>query len=425
MSVFFRNVIKLASGSVIGQIVVLAAMPLMARLYTPEQFGVAQAALSVLTVLLIVGALRLETALLTVADADEWIDLFKCAWWLSLMTAGLALLLALGTVLLHAEWPLEQCATVVLLPVLGLLASWNQLMSYTSLREQAFGPNARAKIIQPSCYATGALGFGVVKGSPVSLLMADMVGRFVAAMYLVRTLRFKATQFKPPSWTLLKNTIYRHRELATIGLISSLINAGGSAFTAAMLLSLFGAFEAGQYAMIERMVGMPVGLLVATISQVFMASISKFIANGNLPVAHTNFRRVLRAQLITGLPVALLLYFLSPLALQILLGQGWETAGAYAKALTLLYLSSYIVGPLNMTLTILGRQRIQLLWDSFRLAIVAATWGATWVLKLEPERALWFYSISACIAYATYLMLADWAFRNPPINESYRRDHYR
>lgn len=414
MSPFLRNVLKLASGSVLGQLVVLAAMPVMARLYDPEHFGVAQAALSVLSILLIVGALRLETAVLSVA-ATELDDLFRCAWWLCVLTAGIAFLVALGTVILHAEWTLAQRLVAILLPLLGLLAGWNQLMSYVGLRHHAFGHSSRAKIIQPLCYSVSALGVGAMRASSPGLLLADAIGRVAASAYLGRALGFKTGQLTPPSWGVLRNILYKHRELAGVGLVSSLINAAGSAFTAAMLLWLFGAFEAGQYAMVERMVGMPIGLLSAAISQVFMANLSKAVSRGDYPAARADFRSVLRIQVLTGVPVALLLFFVSPAILNLLLGSGWETAGKYARALTLLYLCAYIVGPFNMTLTLLGRQRIQLLWDSLRMIIVATTWGAIWSMNIQPELALWLYSISAFVAYAAYLYFADWALRRPAV----------
>ena len=411
MAPFLHNVIKLASGSIIGQLVVLGTMPVLARLYAPQHFGVAQAALSVLSVLLIVGALRLEIAVLSVADS-ELDDLFRCAWWLCVVTAGIAMLVSLGAVALNAEWTTEQRMVAILLPLLGLLASWNQLMSYVGLRRHAFGPSSRAKIVQPLCYATTALGVGAIKGNSVGLLLADALGRALTSAYLGRAMAFTFSQLRPPSLGVLRNTLYKHRELAGIGLVSSLINAAGSAFTAAMLLWLFGAYEAGQYSMVERMVGMPIGLLATSISQVFMANLSKAVSRGDLREAQAGFRHVLSMQLLTGIAVALLIFFVAPVVLDFLLGKGWETAGAYVRALTLLYLCAYIAGPLNMTLTVLGRQRIQLFWDCLRVVIVVSTWGAIWANNVKPENALLLYSISAFVAYATYLLMADWALRH-------------
>jgi O-antigen/teichoic acid export membrane protein len=412
MAPYIRNVVKLAGGSVFGQMVVIVALPIMAKFYTPDQFGVAQAALSALTILLIVGALRLEIAILSVPEEDLH-DLFRCAWWLCVLTATIAMLIAISLAFIQTDWKGELRMAAILLPLSGLFACWNQLMVYLGLRNHAFGASARAKVVQPLGYSVSALGIGAIRGSAAGLLLADAVGRAAACAYMARAVGLKIVQLKPPSWRLLRNTLSRHRELAGIGLFSSLINAAGSAFTAAMLLWLFGAFEAGQYAMAERMVGMPVGLLSAAISQVFIANLSRSVLRGDLCTARNEYLRVLRVQTLTGVPIALLIFFMAPMVLDLLLGDEWETAGEYVKALTLLYLCSYIAGPLNMTLTVLGCQRLQLIWDCMRFTIVAAAWGAIWLIDLEPKIALMAYSISAFVAYGIYLVLAYWAMRRP------------
>jgi O-antigen/teichoic acid export membrane protein len=406
MAPFFRNVLKLVGGSVAGQLLVLAGMPILARLYSPENLGFVQAAVSLISVLIIVSALRLETAIFSVPQADLD-DLFRCAWWLCILTAGVFLFLSLIVITLRSQLTTEECMVAVILPVLGLLASWNQLMSYMGLRRHAFGPSSRAKVVQPLFYVLSSIGAGRIQGSSIGLLLADAVGRGTASVYLGRALAFRKGQFARPSWELLRNTVCKNRELAGLGLISSLINAAGSAFTVAMLLSLFGPYEAGQYAMVERMVGMPIGLLAAGISQVFMANLSRALAISDLKSVHAEFRAVLRLQLLTGIPVAFLVFYVAPVLLDFLLGGEWKTAGVYVKALTLLYLCSYVAGPLNMTLTVLGRQRTQLLWDCVRMVITTATWGIIWTMDLRPETALWLYSISAVLAYSTYLVLAD------------------
>jgi O-antigen/teichoic acid export membrane protein len=412
MSSFHRNVFKLAGGSVLGQLVVLAAMPLLAKMYSPAQFGLAQAAMSWLTLILIVGALRLEVAVLNVPDSELG-ELFKCAWWLTLFTSGATFLCAIAVSAFANRWSADQRLVTLLVPVLGLFACRNQLMSYFGLRIHAFGPSSRAKVVQSAGYGAAALGIGVFKPASAALLVADMAGRAAASAYLAKTVGLGSERFRFPGWLVIGATLARHRELVGFGLVAALVNAAGSAFTAAMLLWLFGAAEAGQYAMVERLVGMPVGLLSASVSQVYMANLSRAISKRDLGRARRDFRRVVGIQSLTGIPGALLLYFAAPLALDILLGSAWKTAGQYAQALTLLYLCSYVAGPFNMTLTVLGRQRLQLLWDCFRLAIVAAVWWVIHKASLAPVPALWLYSISAAIAYVIYLLVADLALRQP------------
>ena len=77
------------------------------------------------------------------------------------------------------------------------------------------------------------------------------------------------------------------------------------------------------------------------------------------------------------------------------------------RALTPLFLCAYVVGPLNMALTLMGRQRLQLAWDFGRLLLVAGVWASMWLLETSVLTSLITYSIAASVAYAAYLLVTD------------------
>jgi O-antigen/teichoic acid export membrane protein len=416
MSPHLNNFAKLIRGSLLGQLLLMAALPLMARLYTPNDFGFAQAIFSIATVLLIIGALRLEVAVLTESEKDLE-DLIRCAFWVSVLTATTVLSIAIILVVFNTTWTKKECLALLVLPLLGFFACCNQLMTSLCLRHHAFEVYSRAKIIQPFGYAAGSLGLGILHASSASLLLADTFGRATSTAYIARKIGIKLFCMTPPGNQLLRKVLYKHRHLVSIGLISALINVAGSSFTSLMLLGLFGTFEAGQFAIVERTIVMPLGLIAGATSQIFIANLSKSIFNKNFYGARADFLGILRIQALTGVPIALLIFLVAPEFLNIFLGKGWEAAGLYVKALTPLLLASYIASPLNMTLVMLGRQYLQLLWDCIRLAIFILIWGIIWVNNFDPETAIWLHSCSAFILYSAFVMLAYWAVcQTPQIN---------
>lgn len=405
MFVFGRNVFKLLSGSVVGQALLLVALPVLSRIYSPEDFGIAQAALSGISVLLVVGALRLEIAVLSVED-ESLDELFRCAWWICIAICSVAALVLSAVAVTRTTWQQELRWAIAITPLLGLLACWNQLLLYRALRGKLFGPTAKAKAIQPAGYALSALVGGNWPSS-LALLVADALGRGAAIALLIKSLGLGKTALLRPRLESIIGVLRRHRELCTLGLIGATINAAGSAFTAVLMFWVFGAVQAGQYAMVERLVGMPVGLLATTISQVFMADLSAAIASRRWRSAQRSFRQVLRVQALTGLPVGLLLIFAVAPLITLVLGQDWAAAGEFARALIPLYVCSYIVGPLNMTLTIAGHQRLQLQWDIFRLALSVGTWLGAWSFGFDATATLWIYSFVSVVSYGTYVVIAD------------------
>lgn len=408
---FARNVIKLIGGSFVGQLLLFLALPLISRLYIPEQFGVVQAALSILTLQLIVGTFRLEIAVLTV-DEEHLDDLFRCAWWITALS-GCFILVVCAIVTTFSNFQIgKESLVLVLIPILGVIAGWNQLALYYGLRKLAFGSNASSKILQPIGYSAIAIGAGAIQPSVVGLLISDGVGRTCSLIYLIKVLSINLQRLRFPSMTLLKNTIQSHRELVGMGLLASLVSAAGSGFTALILLWIFGAYEAGQFAMAERLIGAPLALFTSAISQVFIAQLSKAISTSDYNAARIYYRKILRFQVITSFPIYAALFFLVPAVTEFFLGDEWQYVDSYIRALSIFYICSYITNPLNMILTVLGKQRTQLLWDSFRLILAAVTWGGIWLMNFEPVHALWTYSLASIVWYGCFLLFANRAVRD-------------
>ena len=92
---FARNVLTLASGTAVAQLLLALAVPVLARLYTPAEYGVLAVYSSTLTVLVVAASLRYETAI--PLPREE----FAAA---SLLALTLGILLATGAVVSLLVW---------------------------------------------------------------------------------------------------------------------------------------------------------------------------------------------------------------------------------------------------------------------------------------------------------------------------------
>jgi O-antigen/teichoic acid export membrane protein len=410
MSTFSQNVFRLLRGSLLAQTISFAALPLLARLYTPDDFGLTQATLSLLTILLIVSSLRLEVALMT-EDESKLELLLRVAAWLSVATALCVMVIAIAWAL-NTDATHVQRVLVLLLPAIAVIAGWYQLLNYVSLRRHAFRETSNSKVVQAGCHTGSASLLGTMHASAPGLLVADLLGRAGALMFLANRMALQwARLLRPPTWQEVSSCLVRHQALVTIGLGSALINAAGSAFTTLMLMWLFGAAEAGQYAMVERFIGMPVGLLAGAASQVFMAHLSRLLGDGNIDQAVALHRRIVRQHLLLAVPLSLAIFALAPTVLSFLLGAEWSAAGTFAQAMLPVYLMSLVTGPVNMTLTLLRRQHLQMMWDVARLFVTGSVWLFIWFCNLNPANALLVHSTAAAAFYVWLLWLNDAALR--------------
>jgi O-antigen/teichoic acid export membrane protein len=403
---FSASVLKLLRGSLAGQLLAFLALPVLSRLYAPQDFGVAQAMIAILTLVLIASSLRLEVALLSVQEV-AFEDLLRSAWWLCVATTLAVLLLVTLLSYWRNDWPASQRLMLWTLPFISLFAGWNQLLNYVSLRRQRFEVASNVKIVQAAGYTSSAISFGAIKPSSVALLSAEAIGRGAACAFMARSLRLGRQHFAWPGFRALRLTLAANRELVTVGLSAALLNAVGSSFISAVILWVFSAADAGQYAMVERTVGMPVALLVGTLSQVFMAKLAAALAAGDAAAPRKAFHRLVAIQAATGLPLFAMLYLVGPDLLTFLLGSNWKPIANFVQPMALLYLLAYVAGPVNMTLTMVGEHKFQLAWDSLRLLAVGVAWLCIWQFGLLMRQALWVHCAVSAGCYLIYLAMAE------------------
>lgn len=410
MTSFLHNVLKVLRGSVIAQVVAALVLPILSRLYSEAAFGAFHAYLSALSILLVMTALRIEVSILTVNE-EELADTTMSCFWLSLAT-GLAVTLAIWGLLGFDLWGERFGALLYILPVVFVLGGWGQSASYVVLRRQDFDRGATSRIVQAAVTSLTAAGMGVLTSTPLGLATGDATGRLA---YLVALLRRRGGErflpdlrFRGPA---LVRTILRERALVLISLPSALISVAGATLPPFMLLTLFGAAQTGLYSLVERAVGIPTSLIAGAISQVFMSEYSRLIADS--PDARRRlFRSIVWKQLQIGIVPAVVLVFVSPVIVPLIFGAKWAPSSAFLQVLTPLFLVSFAYTPVNMLLTIMGRQRLQLFWDVWRLVISLAMWATAWWYSWNMFTAVAVHATLASLNYILYLWICDGQLRS-------------
>ncbi len=414
MSPFAKNMLTILRGSVLGQLIVFVSLPLLSRLFPPAAFGSLQSIQAVLSLLLIVCSLRLEIAVLSCTDEELKTILSLCIALCCLVS--LFSCAVVGILWLFFPQTLAQVGTAVLLiPFSLLFAGFGQILTYLGLRLQQFSITATAKIVQSSTYVAAASLLGSVFPSAFVLTFADLVARIALVGASMRGEFFSTFKQCAPlkQQTLLTVRPYMH--LPLVSMPSAIINVLGSSFTAVMLISLFSASEAGNYAMVERALGAPIAAIASAASQAFMAALSKqrlsAVDNRSL------FVKIVKTHAVTAaVPTLILLFSARPLA-PLLLGPAWEMAGIYAQILAPMLYVSFLTMPVNMTLVLCGKQSWQLRWDALRLAALGIMWGIISWGSYSSIFAVAAYSVITTVFYASHLLLSYKALVLRAVNE--------
>jgi lipopolysaccharide exporter len=406
-----KSTLTVLRGTVAAQALGFLALPLLSRLFNPEEFGHLQLYQSTLGFLLVIAAMRYEIALLRAkGDAEFNATLQLCF----LINIGITSLVACGCALVAAQPGLVSPSVQTMLwflPPAVLLGGLVQTLGYLPLRHKAFAAGASAKVTQSGVYALSAIGIGYVFPFASGLFSADLLGRLAFIVGMARNRSFFAPKiWQWPNRITLIEAALKFREFPLISMPGSLINAAGGTMTSFMMYGAFDAAVSGQYGLVERSLMLPVAMIGVSVSQVFISDLSASLREGG-GTALTLYRGVVRRMFLLGLLPAVLIGLFSPIAFTIAFGETWALAGELARTMAPQVLVALVTSSVNMAITILGCQKVQLGWELARLAAVLIAWLVILKLGIAPIAAIWLQVAISVLMNLAYLWLADYMLR--------------
>lgn len=407
-----KNTLTVLRGTAAAQAIGFLALPWLTRLYTPESFGLFQLYQSTLAPLLVIAAVRYEVALLQAADGAELASTLQLCL---LINTLIALLVLLAT---SVAWFIPDLLSdttkqmVWLLPPAILISGCLQTVGYLALRKQAFSPAATAKMAQAGGYVVTGVGIGAAAQVSSGLVVADLIGRLASVFtFCLHKSVFESSLFVRSSATELRRVARKFRDLPLVSAPGQLINAAGGVMTAAFMYGAFDASVSGQYGLVERSMLLPVGMVTVAVSQAFTADLSNSLRSGGTH-ALALYRGLVRRMFLLALVPTMLMGLFAPLLFAMVFGEQWSQAGRFAQIMSPLLLVTLVSGSVNMAITILGYQKIQLAWETSRLALMSITWLIIFNLELLPQTAVLLHVAASGLVGGSYLWLADHTIRH-------------
>ena len=400
---FFRQVIAVTSGSVIGQMVLLAVTPLLTRLYGPNEFGVFGLFTVFVNSASVALALRFDMAIPAARSALLAERLLALNFAVLIPTSFIGTLIFL--VLQHSgrlgfgALPTWSTALVLLALILTGLFTILRIWQARALNFRNIGS---ALASQGIARAVLPMIFGVLSPVWVGLAVGDVAGRVFGIMKLLPGTKgaFARLLHEHPSHLLA--TAKRFRRYPLLLLPSSLVDALATSLPLPLIASFFGIGAAGEFALISRIAAAPSALLGAAVADVFHAHFPAWLHESE-QVAKTEFlRTLLRLASISAalyIPAALIAVYAMPK----LLGPEWAQAGHAFRILAPYLAVALIVNPLSRVLAVTGRMDFKLVVDFLFLLVPTSGLWATHGLGFGPALAV--FSVSSTALFFFYLWL--------------------
>lgn len=400
---FIKSVGVLVGGNAVGQGVVILASPLIARLYTPNEFGTLAVYASILAVLAAIAGLRYELAIPLPKDEQQAAQILTLSFLALFATTGLSALLIglLANQIVNWTNTPELKPYIWLLPA-GMLAIGSyQNLNYWGIRKKAFKQIARTKVNQGVSGVVAQLGFGLAQLGPLGLILGQIVGQSAGILTLGRQL--ERQDLKQVTRAGIMTALRRYKNFPLFSAPTGLMNALGRTVPSLLLASLYSIEIAGYFLLANRMINVPVQLVGGSVATAYYSKATE--ARSEQARLTSLFWKVARYLAVFGVLVAVPLALFGRQLFGFVFGQDWATAGTYAAALTALLATRLVVNPLSSTLSVIERQQLTPLVHGIILLASAGSILAAHSLGMSPTAAVLTYSIVTGFAYLTVLFI--------------------
>ncbi|WP_019558163.1 lipopolysaccharide biosynthesis protein [Thioalkalivibrio sp. ALE12] len=359
---FARSVSVLAGGTAAGQIIVVAASPILTRLYSPEDFGLLAVYAGLLGILGVIASLRYQLAI-PLPESDEE----------AASVVVLSLLVVLGMTAVSAVivwvWGGPITATLNtpalapylwLLPIGLFLSGVYQVFNYWAIRVKAFPAIARTKLTQALSMVGLQLG-GYALG-PVALLLGQVSGQAAGTSSLgLLTIRRKWATFRQVRLPDIRWAAKRYRRFPIYSSWGGIFNKAGTELPLILFAALFSPAAAGIYMLAHRVLAMPMQLVGKAVGDVFFSSASDAYRDGNLKQLVKNVNGILAY---IAMPPTLVLIVFGPDLFAFVFGSEWRQAGHFAQWMAPFLYFNFISSPISTLNSVLEKQAHALAFQS-------------------------------------------------------------
>lgn len=400
---FVKNVAILMSGTAISQGIIIAATPILTRLYDPSDFGILALYTSIISILTVIVAWRYELAIVLPESDKEASDILK----LSISIVFIMSIISFVFMSLFYERVTSMLGVqsidyfIYVIPFSLLFLGLYECLKFWSTRQKHYKRLSISNVFKAKASVGTQVGSGVIGIGSVGLVAGQIIGQMMASLVLLfqvvrddRKLLFRRSEFKE-----IQALAKRYSDLPLYSAPQATINSVSKNVPAILLTAYFGTAVVGLYALALKLLQLPITLLGNTFMQVFFQKATE-VVNKKGDVYKLYKKAVSKLFIIGILPTIFIILF-APLLFKVVLGEEWLEAGIYAQWLILWLFMFFVNRPSIIMIRIINWHKFHLVSEIIFMVmkIMAIIIGATYYDQLVS---IILYSL---VSTAHYLIL--------------------
>lgn len=372
-SSFLRHVFILSSGTAISQAIALGFLPILTRLYSPEDFGAFALYLTIASLFFILGTFGYHELIMLPHSNRSAAHIVRVVFYISCAISFLAFLLALFFRDKVAELlgnP-EIAPLLFLVPVSTFFFANYQGLRYWTMRMQRFGTVATGQVAKiTTSYSISSALPPLSRFFPTGggLIIGSVFGEIIHAAWLFYSCRKRDRNlFAKMRHNRVLAVAQRHKKMAITLTTSRTLSTVYTGLPAITISSVFGSAALGFFSVAERITSAPALLIANSIGDVYRQRASQLYRESG------RFDQLMKKTITATFLIAIIPYAIgivfAPDIFRIILGPSWEQAGNYASIILVGSFFGFVTTPVDKAPVIVGAHRFIFLFHLLRLVL--------------------------------------------------------
>lgn len=399
---FGRNVITVMVGTVLAQAIPIAIIPILTRLFTPEDFGLLALYGACASILGVVATGRYEIAIMLPKEDSHAKALLQVsitiAMCFALMLLPLIFIWGQKIAVFLGNPAVENW--LYLLPLSVFLTGTYQALTYWNNRRKQFKRTSVSRVSQSFSQGIVQVSLGFCKFGG-GLVLGQILGLFSSVLYLFGKDGYKNITEKQS----LKSKLEQMKEYSKFpkyGVFGALCDSAAVQMPVFVLTKFYSSATTGMFSLTFRLLNLPSSIISSAINQVLFQKV--------VEISHTN-PKALKAYIIklflllfiAYLPAVPILFFYGESIFSLILGDQWAQAGTFAGYLVIAVAIRFAVSPLSAVLGLEKNIKKGVSWQVLYMVTISMTLLTATVLPVEEF--IMVFVVHEVLLYIIYLFL--------------------
>ncbi|AXY55322.1 polysaccharide biosynthesis protein [Acinetobacter chinensis] len=402
---FLKAVSVLVGGTAFAQLIGFLCLPILTRLYTPEDYSVLGVYVAIVSIFAVISCLRFDIAIpIPENESDGKALLLLSLLSNIILTIILYIFLIISHPYIQKYKIIDQLSYWIWLIPLGVFVSGlYSALQYWTTRHKRFKDISQTRMTQAVLGNGVSLSTGLVWGGFWGLILGQILNFSGGIFKLAADAKKDLRKVKSAS---IKKTFHKYSKFPKYSTFEALANSSAIQLPLIVIAGFLAGSEVGYLMMAMKLLGVPMTLIGSSMSQVYLSQAPHYYINGGL--YDYTISILIKIFKIIIIPFVLLA-LISSFIFDFIFGIEWAGLGKYILIMIPWYFMQILSSPISMALHIVGFQKIALILQVFGFLIrVGVLFALAWI---GSEFVIDYYIFSGFLFYFIYMLVVIWAVK--------------